>query len=68
MGINNRKQQLELAEALMAQGVEIADPARIDIRGELTCGKGVFIDINAVFEGKVVARRRCENRTQQSDT
>ena len=53
MGINDRKKQLELAEVLMAQGVEIADPARIDIRGELTCGKGVFIDINAVFEGEV---------------
>ena len=27
--------------------------ARVDIRGKLTCGEGVFIDINAVFEGNV---------------
>ena len=54
MGNFDRTKQLELAEALMAQGVEIADPARIDIRGNLTCGEGVFIDINAVFEGDVV--------------
>ena len=37
----------------MEQGVSFADPARVDIRGNLTCGEDVFIDINAVFEGEV---------------
>ena len=49
-----RAKQLALVEALMEQGVSFADPARVDIRGELTCGDDVFIDVNAVFEGKVV--------------
>ena len=61
MGTSDRKQeaaaerarQLRLVEELMEQGVSFADPARVDIRGELTCGEDVFIDINAVFEGKV---------------
>ena len=37
----------------MAQGVGFADPSRVDIRGKLECGKDVFIDVNAVFEGDV---------------
>ena len=37
----------------MAQGVTLADPERIDVRGELVCGRDVFIDINCVFEGRV---------------
>jgi bifunctional UDP-N-acetylglucosamine pyrophosphorylase/glucosamine-1-phosphate N-acetyltransferase len=37
----------------MSQGVGFADPARVDIRGKLNCGKDVFIDVNAVFEGEV---------------
>ena len=61
MGINDKKQlaeaeralQARLVEELMAQGVGFADPARVDIRGKLTCGKDVFIDVNAVFEGEV---------------
>ena len=61
MGINDRKQLAEAERALqrrqvedlMAQGVSFADPARVDIRGELTCGRDVFIDVNTVFEGKV---------------
>jgi len=60
-GVNNRAQmarlerayQAELAEQLMEQGVALADPARIDIRGTLTCGHDVFIDIGCVFEGDV---------------
>jgi bifunctional UDP-N-acetylglucosamine pyrophosphorylase/glucosamine-1-phosphate N-acetyltransferase len=51
--IAERERQLALVDALMEQGVAFADPARVDIRGELTCGKDVFIDINSVFEGKV---------------
>ena len=61
MGINDKKQlaeaeralQARLVDELMAQGVGFADPARVDIRGKLLCGKDVFIDINAVFEGDV---------------
>ncbi len=61
MGINDRKQlaeaeralQARLVEELMSEGVGFADPARVDIRGTLTCGRDVFIDVNAVFEGEV---------------
>ena len=61
MGINDKKQLAEAERALqarrvdelMAQGVGFADPARVDIRGKLTCGRDVFIDVNAVFEGEV---------------
>ncbi|MGS2745248.1 bifunctional UDP-N-acetylglucosamine diphosphorylase/glucosamine-1-phosphate N-acetyltransferase GlmU [Halomonas sp. LS-001] len=60
-GVNNRSQMARLerayqrqkAEALMAQGVALADPARIDVRGTLTCGHDVFIDVGCVFEGDV---------------
>ena len=61
MGINDKKQlaqaeralQARLVDELMQQGVGFADPARVDIRGTLKCGKDVFIDVNAVFEGDV---------------
>ncbi|MEQ3660626.1 MAG: bifunctional UDP-N-acetylglucosamine diphosphorylase/glucosamine-1-phosphate N-acetyltransferase GlmU [Glaciecola sp.] len=60
-GVNNRVQlsslecayQLRNAEALMMEGVSLADPHRIDVRGSLTVGQDVTIDINAVFEGNV---------------
>ena len=60
-GINDRAQlaaverivQMRQAEALMAAGATLADPARIDIRGTLACGRDVLIDIGCVFEGKV---------------
>lgn len=60
-GVNNRMQlaslecayQLKQAEALMMQGVTLADPHRLDIRGNLTVGSDVYIDINAVIEGDV---------------
>ncbi len=42
-----------LAQQLMDEGVQLADPARIDVRGELVCGRDVFIDINCLFEGRV---------------
>lgn len=48
-----RIHQRNLAERLLEQGVRLADPARIDIRGELVCGRDVFIDVNCVFEGRV---------------
>ncbi|NDZ14791.1 UDP-N-acetylglucosamine diphosphorylase/glucosamine-1-phosphate N-acetyltransferase [Variovorax sp. WS11] len=48
-----RAYQRRQAEALMAQGVRLADPARIDVRGTLACESDVEIDVNCVFEGAV---------------
>lgn len=61
MGINDRVQLAEAetvyrqrqAEQLMMAGVSLADPLRIDVRGDLHCDRDVFIDVNCVFEGKV---------------
>ncbi|MDG0980555.1 MAG: bifunctional UDP-N-acetylglucosamine diphosphorylase/glucosamine-1-phosphate N-acetyltransferase GlmU [Halieaceae bacterium] len=61
-GVNTRAQlvqlerayQLRQVQTLMAQGLGVADPARVDIRGTLTAGKDCFVDVNAVFEGEVV--------------
>ena len=60
-GVNSPVQLAELervyqhrrAVALMEQGVRLADPARFDVRGALTCGQDVEIDVNCVFEGTV---------------
>lgn len=60
-GVNHKGQlarlerihQRNIADALMEQGVTLADPDRIDVRGELVCGREVFIDVNCVFEGRV---------------
>lgn len=62
LGVNSKVQLAQLeriaqrrsAEQLMEQGVRLADPARLDVRGELLCGRDVFIDVNCVFEGRVV--------------
>jgi bifunctional UDP-N-acetylglucosamine pyrophosphorylase / glucosamine-1-phosphate N-acetyltransferase len=48
-----RRHQRALADALMESGVRLADPARLDVRGELTTGQDVEIDVNCVFEGQV---------------
>lgn len=61
LGINSPAQLADLerryqrvrAEALMEQGVRLADPARFDVRGELVCGSDVEIDVNCIFEGRV---------------
>lgn len=61
LGVNSRIQQAELERAwqeeqarrLLTQGVTLADNKRIDIRGTLTCGRDVFIDVGCVFEGEV---------------
>jgi len=45
--------QRRLAEQLLAEGVCVMDPARLDVRGRLRCGRGVRIDVNCVFEGEV---------------
>ncbi len=60
-GVNNPVQLAELERAyqarqareLMLQGVRLADPARLDVRGVLSCGQDVEIDVNCVFEGAV---------------
>jgi bifunctional UDP-N-acetylglucosamine pyrophosphorylase / glucosamine-1-phosphate N-acetyltransferase len=49
-----RAHQLRVARALMEQGVRLADPARLDVRGELVCGQDVEIDVNCVVTGRVV--------------
>jgi bifunctional UDP-N-acetylglucosamine pyrophosphorylase/glucosamine-1-phosphate N-acetyltransferase len=48
-----RRYQRGVAEALMETGVRLADPARLDVRGELHCGTDVEIDVGCVFEGRV---------------
>ncbi|GAB2877707.1 bifunctional UDP-N-acetylglucosamine diphosphorylase/glucosamine-1-phosphate N-acetyltransferase GlmU [Uliginosibacterium flavum] len=61
LGVNNKAQLAELerihqrnqADALLEAGVTLLDPTRIDIRGELICGRDVEIDVGCVFEGRV---------------
>ena len=68
LGVNSKVQLAELervaqrrtADGLLEQGVRLADPARIDVRGDLICGRDVFIDVNCVFEGKVVLEEAVE--------
>jgi bifunctional UDP-N-acetylglucosamine pyrophosphorylase / glucosamine-1-phosphate N-acetyltransferase len=48
-----RQYQKRQAYALMEQGVRLMDAARFDLRGNLTCGQDVSIDVNCVFEGSV---------------
>jgi bifunctional UDP-N-acetylglucosamine pyrophosphorylase/glucosamine-1-phosphate N-acetyltransferase len=48
-----RRYQRIVAERLMEAGVRLADPARLDVRGELVCGSDVEIDVNNLFEGRV---------------
>lgn len=48
-----RRHQLNIATALLEKGVTLMDPARIDVRGELVCGRDVLIDVGCVFEGRV---------------
>ena len=48
-----RSFQLRQAQALMDQGTRLADPARLDVRGQLSCGSDVEIDVNCIFEGQV---------------
>ena len=61
IGVNSREQlamlerqyQLSIAKKLMAEGVTLRDPARIDVRGTLNCEEDVTIDVNCIFEGNV---------------
>jgi bifunctional UDP-N-acetylglucosamine pyrophosphorylase/glucosamine-1-phosphate N-acetyltransferase len=61
LGINDRRQlataersmQRRIASDLMTRGVTLADPERLDVRGEIDVGTDVFIDVGVVLEGKV---------------
>lgn len=61
LGINSQSQRADVerlyqqrqAQALMDQGVRLMDPARFDVRGELTCANDVVIDVGCIFEGRV---------------
>jgi bifunctional UDP-N-acetylglucosamine pyrophosphorylase / glucosamine-1-phosphate N-acetyltransferase len=61
LGVNSKAQlaelervhQNEVAQGLLDAGVTLLDPARLDVRGTLTCGRDVTIDVNCVFEGRV---------------
>lgn len=48
-----RRYQLNVATSLLEKGVMLMDPARIDVRGQLVCGRDVTIDVGCVFEGRV---------------
>ena len=60
-GVNSKRElaalerayQRRQAERLLEAAVSLADPARIDVRGTLECGRDVSIDVNCVFEGSV---------------
>ena len=61
-GVNDKKGLAKAEQAvrenkaaeLLEAGVTLADPSRIDIRGTLTCGRDVYIDIDTIFVGDVV--------------
>jgi bifunctional UDP-N-acetylglucosamine pyrophosphorylase/glucosamine-1-phosphate N-acetyltransferase len=61
MGVNSmrdlaeleRRYQRQRADELLDAGVSLADPARIDVRGSIECGRDVSIDVNCIFEGRV---------------
>ena len=62
LGVNSKEQLAELerihqreqARSMLQNGVTLMDPARIDVRGNLACGRDVEIDVNCLFEGEVV--------------
>ena len=68
LGVNSKLQLAELerthqqniAKNLANSGVQVMDPARLDVRGKLICGRDVVIDVNCVFEGQVTLGDRVE--------
>jgi bifunctional UDP-N-acetylglucosamine pyrophosphorylase/glucosamine-1-phosphate N-acetyltransferase len=68
LGVNDKAQLARLesicrarsARELLLAGVTLADPARIDVRGTLTHGSDVFIDVNVIFEGRVALGDRVQ--------
>src|SRR5690606_40800395 len=69
LGVNSKRQLAELerihqrniADGLLDAGVTLADPGRIEVRGRLTCGIDVSIDVNCVFEGDRKASGRARD-------
>ncbi len=67
LGVNDRVQlanlerfyQRNIAEKLMRQGVTLLDPARLDVRGEVSIGQDVIIDVNVILEGHVKIGHGC---------
>ena len=53
LALLERHYQMSQSAKLLDAGVTLADPARVDVRGELTCGRDVSIDVNCIFEGRV---------------
>lgn len=66
-GVNDRTQLMDLervyqqwrAKEYLLQGVNIMDPNRFDVRGELTCGQDTIIDVNVIFEGNNIVGKKC---------
>ncbi len=67
LGVNNKAQlahaertlQQRYAQQFLDQGVTLLDPKRLDIRGEVTIGRDVVLDVNVILEGKVIIGDRC---------
>lgn len=67
LGVNNKTQlaqaerclQKRYVDILLDKGVTVIDPARLDIRGEVTVGRDVVIDVNVILSGKVTIGDRC---------
>ncbi|MDA1370848.1 MAG: bifunctional UDP-N-acetylglucosamine diphosphorylase/glucosamine-1-phosphate N-acetyltransferase GlmU [Proteobacteria bacterium] len=61
-GVNDKSQlallerhyQMSNQQTLLDQGVTLRDPARVEVRGDLSCGKDCIIDVNVIFEGTVL--------------
>ena len=53
LALLERHYQMRNNDKLLEQGVTLRDPARVDVRGHLTCGQDVEIDVNTIFEGVV---------------
>jgi bifunctional UDP-N-acetylglucosamine pyrophosphorylase/glucosamine-1-phosphate N-acetyltransferase len=66
LGVNDKLQLAEAeaahrrsrAEELMRAGVTVVDPARLDVRGEVSCGRDVVLDVNVILQGKVTLGHR----------
>ncbi len=66
LGVNSRADlarlerlyQTQISESLLEKGVTLSDPARLDVRGRLICGRDCVIDVNCIFEGEVVLGNR----------
>ena len=68
IGVNNKSQlaflerhyQMGIANTLLEQGVTLLDPARLDVRGDVDCGRDVQIDVNVCLKGRSVLGMVCQ--------